>query len=254
MLRNLSVILVRTRFPENIGMAARVMANMGASDLILVQPERWDRGKAAPLATPQGMALLNSARLEESLEAALAPYSLAIGTTARTGGWRKDVLPPEKAAGEARAAARAGGRVALVFGSEDRGLSNEEVELCTRLVTIPTVTEHSSLNLAQAVLVLLYECMKADAALAFDGQSERGGKGWTRPARNLDSRRATLEEERLLLSVLQETLQAVDHLPEDNPGWFMQPMRRFLRKSRLRRHEFDMLMGICRQIRGKIGS
>jgi rRNA methylase len=131
-------------------------------------------------------------------------------------------------------------------------LTNAEVELCTRLVSIPTVAEHTSLNLAQAVLILLYECVKADMALAFDARNESGGRAWTRPARSADSRRATIEEERLLLATLQETLQAVDHLPGGNASWFMQPMRRFLRKSRLRRHEFDMLMGICRQIRSKL--
>ena len=252
MLHNVSVILVRTRFPENIGMVARAMANMGASHLVLVEPERWDREKAAPLATPQGLALLDSAEVAPDLETALAPVSAAFGTTARTGGWRKEILTPEKAAGEARAAAREEGRVALVFGPEDKGMTNAEVELCTRMICIPTAAEHTSLNLAQAVLILLYECVKADMALAFDARNEYGGRAWTRPARNADSRRATIEEERLLLATLQETLQAVDHLPEDNASWFMQPMRRFLRKSRLRRHEFDMLMGICRQIRSKI--
>jgi len=257
MLHNLSVILVRTRFPENIGMVARAMANMGVSSLILVQPERWDREKAAPLATSQGLALLDSVRVESSLEMALNPFSVAFGTTARIGGWRTNVISPEKAAGEIRAIAREEGRTALVFGSEDWGLSNDEVEMCTRLVNIPTAMEYASLNLAQAVLVMLYECMKADMALAFDARSApegaTGGCGWSRPARNTDSRRVILEEERLLLATLQEILTAVDHLPKDNPGWFMQPMRRFLRKSRLRRHEFDMLMGVCRQIRHKLG-
>jgi len=255
MLDNLSVILVRTRFPENIGMVARAMANMGASSLILVQPERWDREKAAPLATSQGLALLDSAIVEPSLEMALAPFSVAFGTTARTGGWRTDVISPEKAAGEIRSLAREEGKVALVFGSEDRGLSNDEVEMCTRLVNIPTAMEHASLNLAQAVLIMLYECMKTD--MAFDAQSTHGGTtggcGWRRPTHNTDSRRVTLEEERLLLATLQRTLMIVEHLPKDNPGWFMQPMRRFLRKSRLHRHEFDMLMGVCRQIRHKLG-
>jgi len=246
MLHNLSVILVRTRFPENIGMVARGMANMGASSLILVQPERWDRGKAALLATPQGFALLDSALVEPSLETALGPFSVAFGTTARIGGWRMDAISPEKAAGEAGAIAQEGGRAALVFGPEDNGLSNDEVEMCTRLVTIPTAMDHASLNLAQAVLIMLYECMKADMAIA-------GGQGWSRPARSADSRWTTLEEERLLLATLQEVLTTVEHLPKDNPGWFMQPVRRFLRKSRLRRHEFDMLMGICRQIRHKLG-
>lgn len=249
MLRTLRVILVRPRFPENIGMTARAMANMGASDLVLVNPERWEKEKAVPLATPQGAGLLDAAVVERSLEAALAPCAAAFGTTARAGGWRRELLSPEGAALEARAVARQGGRVALVFGSEDRGLLNAEVEQCTRLVTIPTAAGNASLNLAQAVLVLLYECAKADLALAFS--PENSERRWTRPARSADSRRATLDEEGLLLRTLEEALLAIGHLPADNPDWFMQPMRRFIRKSRLRRHEFDMLMGICRQMKRK---
>ena len=250
MLKNVRVILVRPRFPENIGMVARAMANMGASDLVLIEPERWEKEKAVPLATSQGTALLDSARLAPDLRGALADCTAAVGTTARTGGWRKELLSPERGALFARKTVREGGRVAFVFGPEDRGLGNAEVELCTELVTIPTLSAHPSLNLAQAVLVLLYECVKADMALPFAPKEERG---WKRTSGGPDSRRATLEEEAVLFAALEETLLAVDHLPKDNPGWFMQPMRRFLRKSRLRRHEFDMLMGICRQIRHKIG-
>ena len=261
MLANLSVILVRPRFPENIGMAARAMANTGASDLVLIQPERWDMEKAAPLATAQGMAVLESCRLADSLEEALKPFVAAFGTTARTGGWRRELLTPESAALQVRRIMREGNnlagtaepvlgacRVALVFGSEDHGLLNAETELCTRLVNIPTAQGNSSLNLAQAVLVFLYECMKADMALPF--ASAQGQKrAWTRPAGGAQSRRVTLEEEGLLMRTLEDTLLAVGHLPEDNPAWFMQPMRRFLRKSGLRRHEFDMIMGVCRKIR-----
>lgn len=254
MLHNLAVILVRTRFPENIGMVARAMANMGTSKLILVDPERWEKEKAIPLATTQGTSLLDTATVEPDLASALTPFSVAIGATARMGGWRKELLVPERAACVARNSARHGMQVALVFGSEDKGLTNAEVELCTELVTIPTIAEHSSLNLAQAVLILLYECVKADKILPFAPHMERTNRNWTRPAGKADSRRATLAEEQRLLSVLQETLVSIDHLPDDNPGWFMQPMRRFLRKSRLRRHEFDMLMGICRQIRNKMDS
>lgn len=250
MLNNVRVILVRPRFPENIGMTARAMANMGASDLVLIKPERWEKEKAAPLATPQGMPLVESARLAGSLAEALADCTAAVGATARTGGRRKELLCPEQAAIFAGKTAREGGRVALVFGPEDRGLGNAEVDLCTELVTIPTRSGHSSLNLAQAVLVLLYECVKADMALPF-APGENGVL--KRPCARPGSRRATLKEEAALFSALEETLLAIDHLPKENTGWFMQPVRRFLRKSRLRRHEFDMLMGVCRQIRLKLG-
>ena len=199
-------------------MVARAMANMGATDLVLVNPERWEKEKAVPLATAQGQELLDSARVETDLESARASGAAAFGTIARQGE-----------------------RVALVFGSEDRGLLNAEVEQCTRLVNIPTVTEHSSLNLAQAAMVLLYECVKADMALPFASGSV--GRSWTRPSSGSSSRRASLAEESLLLCTLEETLLAIGHLPQDNPGWFMQPMRRFIRKSHLRRHEFDMIIG-----------
>ncbi|MDL2315906.1 RNA methyltransferase [Desulfovibrio sp. OttesenSCG-928-A18] len=249
MLCGVSVVLVRPRFPENIGMCARAMANMGARELILVEPERWEREKAEPLATSQGKMVLGQARLCPSLEEALAPFAAAFGATARTGGWRKDLLSPERAAVEIRALVRGGGRAALVFGPEDRGLENAEVERCTQLVNIPTLAAHSSLNLAQAVLILLYECVKADLKLPFAEGAERT---WTRPATKHESRRATIAEEGLLMRTLQETLVSIGHLPDDNPSWFMQPLRRFLRKSRLRRHEFDMLMGICRQTRNAL--
>lgn len=249
MLPNLAVILVRPRLSENIGMVARAMANMGAGELLLIQPERWEREKALPLATSQGAPVLDALHVEESLAQALAPFSLAIGGTARSGGLRSHPISPEKAAGAARSAIREGGRAALVFGPEDRGLDNEEASLCTELVRIPTAAGASSLNLAQAVLVLLYECVKADAELPFAPRTERARE---RPGGTAHSRRTTLEEEQILFRSLEEALIRIGHLPGDNPAHFMRPVRRFLRKSRLRRHEFDMLMGICRQMRNAL--
>ncbi|MDL2307245.1 RNA methyltransferase [Desulfovibrio sp. OttesenSCG-928-C06] len=252
MLESIAVILVRTRFPENIGTTARAMANMGVSELILVNPERWEPDKAAILATSLGKPLLDSVRVVDTLAEAVAPFTMSIGTTARTGGWRTDPLLPQEAAGEARSISRQGGRVAFVFGPEDKGLDNSEIELCSHLVNIRTAVGNSSLNLAQAVLVLLYECHKADTELSFSAQDE-GSRAWTRPANRPEARRVTLEEENMLLAALKEQLIAIDHLPADNADWFMKTMRRFLRKKGLRRNEFDMFMGICRQIKNKIG-
>lgn len=258
MLESVSVILVRPRFPENIGMVARAMGNMGAGELILVRPERWEKDKAEVLATSLGQRLLDAARVAGSLEEALAPFTVAIGSTARSGGWRRDICEPEEAARQARSVARQGGRAALVMGPEDDGLNNAEVELCTYLVNIPTAVDASSLNLAQATLLLLYECMKADRALPFAApegsfQTRLPARNWTAPARLEPVRRVTLEEEVMLIRELQDNLIAIDHLPAENSDWFMKTMRRFLRKKGLRRNEFDMLMGICRQMRNKLG-
>lgn len=239
----LRVIMVNTRFPENVGMAARACANMGADQLFLVDPELWDVEKARPLATSKGQALLESVQVVPHLSAALADTTLVLGTTARVGGWRQEWLQPEAAATEVAAALAEDASVALVFGPEDRGLDNSDVELCHRLVNIPTMPGVSSLNVAQAIVLILYECHKARAAHQHPHSTETLPLG----------RRMNSEERERLTETLKQTLLKLDYLHGDNPDYFMMPFRRFLGRVPLRRHEYDALMGICRQIGHKIG-
>ena len=124
LLQGLEIVLVKTRFPENIGMAARACVNMGCPTLRLVDPERWDREKARPLATPKGQDLLDAVEVHEDVAQAVAESALVFGTTARVGGWRQALLSPEQAAREAAAALVNGQRVSMVFGPEDRGRRN----------------------------------------------------------------------------------------------------------------------------------
>lgn len=247
----LEVVLVRTRFPENIGMAARACANMGCSRLCLVAPERWEIEKARPLATPKGLPVLEAVRVAPSLAEAVAGSTLVLGTTARLGGWRRGVITPDMAGEAAGAALRAGGRVSLVFGSEDRGLSNEELLLCQRIVTIPTAGEASSLNLAQAVLILLYECRRASRG----APAGPGAECPESPARESQGggRRITAAEQERLLEAFKAMLLSLDALHGDNPDYFLLPWRRLFGRASLRRHEYDALMGLCRQVRNKLG-
>ena len=237
-----SVILTRPRFPENIGMAARACANFGVSSLILVAPELWIFEKAAPLATPQALKILDNVIIVPTLREALASFAVAYGTTARSGGWRNGIISAEKAGSEiaARHASPENGSTALVFGPEDTGLENHEVELCSRLVSIPTMPGASSLNLAQAVLLVLYECFKASLEHGFHPAQKPKGRKISPPA--------TVEEQERFFEKIKETLLSIDFLPENNPDWFMQPLRRFFRRSGMRRHEIDLFMGICRDI------
>lgn len=253
LLDGLEVVLVRTRFPENIGMAARACANMGCPRLCLVAPERWEIEKARPLATPKGLPVLESVRVAPDLAEAVAGSTLVMGTTARLGGWRRSVLAADQAGAVAGGALRAGERVSLVFGSEDRGLSNEELLSCQRLVTIPTAGEASSLNLAQAVLILLYECGRA-----LRGASARSCAGKTEvpeavPNAASGARRITAAEEARLLEAFKAMLLSLDALHGDNPDYFLLPWRRLFGRAALRRHEYDALMGLCRQVRNKLG-
>lgn len=243
LLRNIHVIMVKTRFPENVGMAARACANMGVGHISLADPERWDVEKARPLGTAKARDLLDEARVFPTLEQALAPHHLVVGCTARTGGWRREPLPPDRAAEEMLAALREGGSVALVFGPEDRGLNNQEIESCQRLVTIPTAPGASSLNVAQAVLLILYECLKA--------ASEDKGTAPRPRAAKPDAPRITAEEQARLYAALKDTLLHIDYLHGENPDYFLMPLRRFLGRAALRRHEYDAIMGVCRQVRNR---
>lgn len=238
----LSVILTRPRFPENIGMAARACANFGVSTLILVEPELWIFEKAAPLATPQALGILENIRIEPTLRDALAPFSLAYGTTARSGGWRSGIISAAKAGSEIaeRRADPDAGDMAIVFGPEDTGLENHEIELCTRLISIPTAPGASSLNLAQAVLLILYECFTASLEHGFHPAQKPKGKKNSPPA--------SIAEQERFFETLKGALLGVGFLPEDNPDWFMLPLRRFFRRSGMRRHEIDLFMGICRDV------
>jgi len=234
----LQVVLFRPKYSENVGSVARAMLNMGTSQLVLVDPQGFDPDRAAPLATTHARHILENARIVGTLAEALAGTSLAIGTTARTGGWRKGLLTPVKAAPEVHARLEQGGSVAFVFGPEDRGLTNEETSLCDQLVMIPASPDCTSLNLSQAVLILLYECFQYSLLRPFE------------PKGPPTERDASFEERQALFASMQEALSAIDFLKDQNAEYWMLPVRRFFSRFCLRRNEFNLLMGICRQVRG----
>ncbi|WP_239446642.1 RNA methyltransferase [Mailhella massiliensis] len=236
MMQKLRLVLVRTNFPENIGMAARASANFGHSPLYLAEPRRWDYEKALPTATSQGRPLLDSITVTSSVHDAVAPCTLVIGTTARTGGARQQLIMPRQAAAEIARRLALGEEVAIMFGPEDRGLSNEDLEHCGRLVSIPTAPDASSLNLAQAVLLMIYECYLALPDTA---------KIDSHP--NL-SRRVTSEEREFFFHAFKNMLMDIGTIPRDNPEHFFLPLARFFDRADLRRHEMDIFMGICRQM------
>ena len=231
----LAVVLLRPKFAENVGSVARACLNMGCGRVILVDPQNYDHERALPLATVHAAHLLEQAVHVPELPEALARFTQVYGTTARIGGWRKHLLSPAQAAAKIVKQIHSGQEVALLFGPEDRGLSNAEIEVCSSLIHIPMARTGVSLNLAQAVLILLYECF-----LAVSGKSGTGED----PIR----RHATHEEQEALFALLKEVLMAVDFIQEDNPDYWMLRVRRLVQRMGLRREEFNVLMGICRQV------
>ncbi|GAU07841.1 RNA methyltransferase [Desulfoplanes formicivorans] len=233
---NTAVILVRPKYPENVGSVARACMNMGCHQLILVNPRNWDVNKAKRLATPHSEQLLDEVTIVQNLAEALAPFSVVYGTTARTGGWRKAIMVPEQASTTIARQLGDNEHVALVFGPEDTGLDNREIEICGQLICIPTHRDMTSLNLAQAVLIILYEIFKHSSI-----QPQTTNQ--LPPSRSI-----THKEQEVLIERIKASLLAIDFLHDDNPDYFMLPMRRFLQRFQIKRHEFNLLMGICRQV------
>jgi tRNA/rRNA methyltransferase len=155
------VVLVEPQLGENIGTAARAMANFGLTRLRLVRPrDAWPNVHARRAASGAD-AVLESAALYDSLQAALADCNFVLATTARAHDQAKPVIGPTEAAQEMAPRIAEGETVAVVFGRERWGLMNDEVGLADRVVTFPVNPAFASLNLAQAVLVVAYEWFKA---------------------------------------------------------------------------------------------
>ena len=154
------IILSHPQLGENIGAAARAMANFGLSDLRLVKPRHgWPDAKATVMAAGAAN-VVEDARVFATLREALADLNLVYATTARERGITKEVLTPAEAAARLRHASARGEQVAILFGNERAGLDNDEISLADAVITIPTA-EFASLNLGQAVLLIAYEWFHA---------------------------------------------------------------------------------------------
>jgi tRNA/rRNA methyltransferase len=152
-----AVILVAPQLAENIGTAARAMANFGLTDLRLVAPrDGWPSDKARSAAS-RADHVIDRVRVFDRLEEAVAGLSFVYATTARSRDMAKAVVGPRAAAEAARVRAGVGNRVGFLFGRERTGLTNEEVALADEILTLPVDPDFSSLNIAQAVLIVAYE-------------------------------------------------------------------------------------------------
>ncbi len=159
-LDHLTIVLHKPRLAENIGAAARAARNMGISRLVVVQPEDLDQERMLKMATGSSAALIHNLVIHQDLASALGSFHYIVGTTARLGGsYRQSPVSPRELARQLIPISQHN-QVALLFGPENWGLTNEELAFCHTLVTIPT-SDFRSLNLAQAVLVVTYEIFLA---------------------------------------------------------------------------------------------
>jgi tRNA/rRNA methyltransferase len=227
-LARIAVVLSRPRHPGNIGAAARAMRAMGLDDLRLVAPRHFPDPQATALATG-AVDVLERARVTDRLEDAIGDSVLAVGLSARV----RDLSHAPRALREAAPQiieAAAHGPVALVFGNETFGLTNEELGRCRMLVTIPTDPAHASLNLAAAVQVACYEL--ANAAHAFA------------PRLPSSPPPATAEDAEALYVHWEAAMVASGYLDPARPGRLMERLRRLIARAGLERSEAKLLRGM----------
>jgi TrmH family RNA methyltransferase len=241
-LARLSIVMVETTHPGNIGAAARAMLNMGVTDLRLVAPRTFPSSEATARASG-ATGVLDSARVCATLPEAIADCTVVIGASARirTIAWPE--LTPKECAARFFPELGDGARVAVLFGREHSGLSNEELDLCHFLLRIPCNPHFSSLNVAAAIQVVTYEF--------FQTSREQ------RPARNLldeeAGRLATGEEMESFYEHLRQALFDIGffHVRKSSPS-LMRRLRRLFNRAHLRAKELHILRGILRQAQERV--
>ncbi len=228
-LENIVIVLHQPRFSENIGAAARAMRNMGIRRLIVVDPYMYNQERALTMATHAAADVVERMERHENLAEALGPFQYVVGTTARVGGQRVLNSPPRMA--RQLISISQENQIAVVFGREDRGLSNEDLRYCHSLVNIPTA-EFSSLNLAQAVMVMCYELFTATQeedkpfAPRLAGRFELDG----------------------MYEDLREVLVNICYVNPENPDYWMNHIRNFFTRIQLRAREVSIIRGLIRQV------
>jgi tRNA/rRNA methyltransferase len=230
MLANVRIIMVRPRGSGNIGSVARAMKNTGVNDLAIVGTARTQSFWAKAMAV-HGRDILADATCYSTIREAIADCTLIVGTTCRPGLYRSHSQTPREVAPTMVAAAEKG-KVALILGPEDHGLSNKDLEHCQLLITIPTHPDYQSLNVAQAAVICLYELYVA--ALT--------------PVEDSGIARARAEDIERLFDIMRPSLLKIGFLDSENPEHMLLAFRRIFGRAGLEDKDVRILTGMFRQI------
>jgi TrmH family RNA methyltransferase len=232
---NLRVVLVSPRNPLNIGAAARAMSNFGVFELRLVNPYKiaYLEAKSAVKASK----ILINAREFEMIAEAVADCSLIVGTTSIGNRLLEHPLRRLETGGKIIAKKLESAPVALLFGSEKFGLSNEDMSYCHWLMRIPSREEHGSMNLGQAVAVCLYEIIRNPAAVRVKPETKRP---------------ATADEMERVTVLLEEVLEHSGYVHSRVEESTKMKIRRLIRRMELNTHDAEVWLGMLRQIKWKL--
>lgn len=230
-LADIRLVLVETSHPGNIGAAARAAKVMGLSEFWLVAPKRFPSAEADAMAAG-AVDVLAQAKVADTLAEAVTDCQWVVGTSARRR-WFNDIPLAPRSFAEQACAMRDGERVALVFGRERIGLTNEEVDLCHALIEIPANPEYSSLNVGNAVQVLCYE-LRVAALAGVTGEDKR--------------HYPTAEEVENFYAHLQKVLLKTGFLDPGNPRHLMRRLRQLYGRIRMDENEVAILRGILTSV------
>ena len=229
MLSNIRVVLLNTSHPGNIGATARAMKTMGLTKLLLVNPKQFPAAEATARASGADDLLLGASVCAD-IDEALEGCRLVIGASARSRRIPCPVIDPRE--GARRLASESGqGEVAMLFGGEQSGMNNEEIDRCQYLVQIPTNPEYGSLNLAAAVQIISYEILVVHEKHCHTGPAS-------------DHVPVTADEMERFYEHLEQTLVALDFLDPGNPRKLMRRLRRLYNRARLDGNEVNILRGM----------
>ena len=246
-LSNIRIVLINTQHPGNIGAAARAMKNMGLSQLYLVDPQDYPADKAVWRAG-NATDVLEQAVVVNTLDEAIADCGLVLGTSARERSipW---MLHTVREAGTSAVREASQHPVAILFGREDRGLTNEELAMANYHVTIPVNTDYGVLNVAQAIQVICYEMRMATLAAVESAEDEAA----TMPVTDTESMQwdeplVTHEQMEQFYPHIEKMLAEIEFLDPKNPRLLPLRLRRLFGRIQLDRMEYHLLRGIFSRV------
>lgn len=240
LLKKIRIVLVNTSHPGNIGAAARAMKNMGLSRLYLVQPKQHPTLEAYRRSAGAND-VLDRAVVVEDLSQAVSGCLWVAGTSARLRTVQWPILQPRECVQQA-AGYLEQGEIAIVFGRENSGLTNGEMEKCNVLLHIPTNAEYSSLNLAAAVQVVCYEFR-----LALMSDIEK----ITKSKKHREDAMASADQLDGMYQHLQDSLDSLEFFGSNNPDIVMRRLKSLFNRANTTQREASIIRGICSAIQGK---
>lgn len=238
---NIRIVMVNTTHPGNIGAAARAMKNMGLSTLVLVEPKEYPAEKAVWRAAG-ALDVLDNVQVVSTLDEAIADCGLVVGTSARERRIPWPLVTPRECGDRVWAEAKHH-EVAILFGREDRGLTNDELQKCQYHVHIPANSEYSSLNIAAAIQVICYE-------IRMSYLTDKEGKAphfddWDMPP-------AKQKDVELYFEHLEDTLSKLGFLDLKNPRQTVTRLRRLYNRIRMDQMELGIMRGMLTSIQNYI--